>query len=49
MCDGEELFQWIEQELHPRRCNSEEFIYDDMESQHLIKPSLSVTMSVEVN
>jgi ubiquinone/menaquinone biosynthesis C-methylase UbiE len=28
-----EIFDWIEQALEPRECNSEEFIYDDMESQ----------------
>ena len=28
-----DVFEWIEQELEPRTCTSEEFIYDDMESQ----------------
>lgn len=27
------VFQWIETNLHPRICNSVEFIYDDMDSQ----------------
>ncbi len=27
------IFEWIQRELNPRPCNSEEFIYDDMESQ----------------
>ena len=28
-----DVFRWIEQELKPRSCTSEEFIYDDMPSQ----------------
>ena len=28
-----DLFQWIEETLHPVTCNSEEFIYEDMDSQ----------------
>jgi ubiquinone/menaquinone biosynthesis C-methylase UbiE len=28
-----EILDWIETQLEPRPCNSEEFIYDDMESQ----------------
>jgi ubiquinone/menaquinone biosynthesis C-methylase UbiE len=28
-----EVFEWIDKELTPRMCNSEEFFYDDMESQ----------------
>jgi ubiquinone/menaquinone biosynthesis C-methylase UbiE len=28
-----DVFKWIEQELKPRTCTSEEFIYDDMQSQ----------------
>lgn len=28
-----DVFDWIEETLHPRTCNSEAFIYDDMESQ----------------
>jgi SAM-dependent methyltransferase len=31
--DAMEIFEWIRQELKPRSCNSEELIYDDMESQ----------------
>lgn len=27
------ILEWIDQELRPRECNSEEFFYDDMESQ----------------
>jgi len=27
------IFEWIEGELEPRSCNSEEFIYDDIDSQ----------------
>ena len=28
-----DVFQWIEETLHLKHCNSEEFIYDDMDSQ----------------
>jgi ubiquinone/menaquinone biosynthesis C-methylase UbiE len=28
-----DVFQWIAETLHPRVCTSEEFIYDDMDSQ----------------
>lgn len=28
-----DIFGWIEQELRPKTCNSEEFMYDDMDSQ----------------
>ncbi len=28
-----DIFDWIEQELHPQPCTSDRFIYDDMESQ----------------
>jgi SAM-dependent methyltransferase len=28
-----DVFQWIEEVLHPRTCSSVEFIYEDMESQ----------------
>jgi SAM-dependent methyltransferase len=28
-----QVFDWIERVLKPRTCNSEEFVYDDMESQ----------------